>query len=139
MGMEGLGRAFNAVPIGHNVWIDLRDASGVTFLIHDPSGGTVTLDESPDGDTSQDLEAIDRWYTGTGTAGTWTLNTRPSPADDVVFASNAAAVFVGADQLSDGYRYVRCVGGTATAVVAVLHDLSVQRDPAELTSLAPPA
>lgn len=132
-GMEGLGRLFNVVPTADGVFIDMSLCSGVTFFC--VGADTYTVQEAQDaaGTGAQNLVAWDRWYTNAGAAGAtpWVLATDDTPAAAAAIAANAS-VFVSAARLSDGFEYVRCSSAAAGLVVAVLHDLRVRRDPANL-------
>lgn len=135
--MEGLGRIFNVVHEASGVHIPLSHAQGVTFFNFLAAGTqTVTLKESIDGASEQNLAVITKIYKGPGIGGTWTKVTQAAAAtyDNSTDATNdCIAIYVGADQLSAGFNCVEMTSGTGTCV-AVIHDLHVQRDPANLVS-----
>ncbi|HEY1380913.1 MAG TPA: hypothetical protein VGF55_29200 [Gemmataceae bacterium] len=136
-GQEGLGRLFNFVHQASGVHIPLDNASGITFFnFLDAGTQSVTLKESIDGASEQNLAVIDKLYKGPGIGGTWTKVTQAAAAtyDNSTDATNdCIAIYVGADQLSDGFNCVELTSGTGTCI-AVIHDLNVQRDPANLAS-----
>jgi hypothetical protein len=134
---EGLGRVFNVVPHASGVHIPLTDAKAISFVAYlDAGTQTVTLKESVDGVSEQNLAVIDRLYKGPGVGGTWTLVTQAAAAtfNLTTDATNDSIVFtVGGEQLSAGYN---CLELTADSgiVIAIIHDLKVMRDPALLVS-----
>lgn len=138
MGMEGLGRLFNVVREANGVHIPLTNAAGVTFLCFEADGSQiVTLKESVDGQSEQDLAVIDKVYKGPGIGGTWTKVTQAAAAtfdlaDDTT--NDCIALYVGADQLSAGFNCVELTNDGGSGVTAIIHDLSVQRAPENLAS-----
>lgn len=135
--MEGLGRIFNVVHEASGVHIPLTSAQGVTFLNFLAAGTqAVTLKESVDGASEQNLAVIDKIYKTPGVGGTWTKVTQAAAAtyDHSTDATNdCIAIYVGADQLSDGFNCVEMTSTTGTCV-AIIHDLAVQRAPENLAS-----
>jgi hypothetical protein len=135
--MEGLGRIFNVVHEASGVHIPLKGASGVTFISFLAAGTqSVTLKESKDGDSEQNLAVIDKLYKAPGIGGTWTKVTQTAAAtyDHSTDATNdMIAIYVGADQLSAAFNCVELTAATGTCV-AIIHDLVVQRDPANLAT-----
>ncbi|MEV0618548.1 hypothetical protein AB0I81_34835 [Nonomuraea sp. NPDC050404] len=134
--MEGLGRLFNVVAQASGVHIPLTNAQGVTFICFEDDGSqVVTLKESINGNSEQNLAVIDKVYKGPGVGGTWTKVTQAAAAtyDNVDDTTNdAVVVYVGADQLSDGYNCVELTNDGGNPVIAIVHDMNVQRDPANL-------
>lgn len=135
--MEGLGRLFNVVHEATGVHIPMDAASGVTFINFLAAGTqSITLKESIAGASEQNLAVIERLYKAPGIGGTWTLVTQSAAAtyDHSTDATNdMIAIYVGANELSAGYDSLEMTSGTGTCV-AILHDLVIQRDPANLKS-----
>ncbi len=80
---------------------------------------------------------IDKVYHGPGIGGTWTKVTQTAAAtyDNVDDGTNdCVAVYVGADELSATFNCVELTNDGAVGVSAVIHGLTVQRDPANLAS-----
>jgi hypothetical protein len=135
-GMEWLGRGGNVVAAASGVHIPMDQCSGITFFVFlDAGTETLTLKESIDGASEQNLASITKYYKGPGVGGTWTKVTQaagavvdPNPDDAV---NDCISVFVSAAQLSDGFN---CVELTASAgqCFAILHDLRVKRAPENL-------
>lgn len=133
--MEGLGRIFNVVAAASGIHIPMRQGTGVTFLSFlDAGTQTVTLKQSIDGASEVALTIVDKIHKAPGVGGTWTEVTQ-AVADNFNLTTDATndqfTIFVGADQLSDGYN---CVEGTAGSgiLIAIIHDLVVQRKPQNL-------
>jgi len=134
--MEGLGRIFNVVPTADAVEIDLRNAAGVTFICVGADTYTIREAQSGTGTGVQDLLAWEHWYTNSGAVGAtqWVEASDSTPAAAAVIAANAA-IYVDAKSLSDDFTHVQCNSTAAGLVVAIVHDLNVQRDPALLPVL----
>lgn len=140
--MEALGRLFNPVAIGDGVYVNLRDAQGVTFLCYlaAAAGDTYTLTEAKDaaGTGAQVLTTITRYHTSNGVGGAWTLNTQAAASTVVttaVTAQNGMVVEVEQAELSDLYKYVKLTSTGNGLVTPILRDLEVQRKPANLASV----
>ena len=135
--MEGLGRVFNVVPEASGVHIPLTHASAVTFVGFEADGSTIaTLLESIDGASEQALAVITTAYKAPGIGGTWTKVTQAAAStyDNADDATNDAWLFtVSGTELSDTFNCVEVTvdGGTC---IAIIHDLTMQRTPANLPS-----
>lgn len=144
MGMEGLGRLFNAIQPADDVYVSLENASGVTFIGFEVDGESqfqITTAENAGGDGSSTTGTLVDHYYGRSNdqaAGVW-HRTAVSPAASLVVAADVTedqvAIFVSADMLPDGHKYVKCTADGSGVVMAILHDLTVQRDPANLSSV----
>lgn len=144
MAMEGLGRSHNVVVEANDVYINLKDYGGVTFYGFEDGGNTtftITTATAVSGGTTATGDIITRYYTSNGVGGVWTERTQTAaetvePDDDAT--QDCVAVYVSAAMLPDGHKYVKMArdqaAGTGPTVVAVLDDLAVQRDPANLAS-----
>lgn len=132
-GQEGIGRLFNVVAQASGVHIPLRDAAGVTFFCFEDDGSQiVTLKESINGQSEQDLPIIDKVYKGPGVGGRWTKVTQAAAAtfdlsDDTT--NDCIAIYVPATALSDGYDCVELTNDGGNPVIAIIHDLAYQRAP----------
>jgi hypothetical protein len=134
--MKGLGRLFNVIPTADTVRINLEDAAAVTFVCTGDEAYTLQEAQTLAG-AGQDLDVVDRFYKGAAVGvGTWTLVEQT--ADAVVDPNGVAvAIFtVDAVSLSDGYKYVDVTAASTGLVTAIVHDLVVQRDPANLPALS---
>lgn len=151
--MEGLGAVFNVIKTASGLNIPLTRAGAVTFVFGDAGTGaaiaTVTQTDSNAVNSEIDLNVftvagvagsngVSRAFVGPDVGGTWTQD------GDAVFADNTfdlsdettndTGVFtVRATQLSDGYDQVQVTVDTGLCF-AIVHDLTVMRDPANLQS-----
>jgi len=137
MAMEGLGRVFNAVPVAAGAGISLKDAQGVTFICTGADTFTVTSSATHGGTYASPGNVIVRKQTNTSTAGgaKWVEATQ-SASNAVTIASGAVAFYVDANDLPASNAYVKVSVGASGLVTAIVHDLAVQRDPANLAALA---
>jgi hypothetical protein len=139
--MEALGRLFNVVAAASGVHIPLENASGVTFVCADAASGdqVATIKESIDGGSEQALDVDINPYVGPDIGGTWAAvaeqdDTFDMAAGSTGTATNDTLVFhIDAAQLSDGFNCVE-VAVDAGTCIAIIHDLTVQRAPANLAS-----
>jgi hypothetical protein len=139
--MEALGRLFNVVPVADGVEVNMRDASAVTFVCVGANAETFTLAEATDaaGTGAQTLATITRYYSGATSAGADAWVEETIAAGGVVTTTTAkpvAVIHVQQAEMSDGFDYLRVTSSSTGTVVAIVHDLNVQRDPANLPALA---
>ena len=132
--MRGLGRVFNVVPAASGVHIPLRDADAVSFVTFEDDGTTIaTIKSSIDGASEAALDCDVYPHKAPGVGGTWTAMAEQDDTLDLSDdTTNDAMVFtVTADQLPDGHNCVEVTvdGGI---LIAIIHDLKVQRKPANL-------
>lgn len=162
--MEGLGRLFDlscgiapvdlatAAVTGKRV--SLRNAGGVTVVFFKEAGAAseaTTLDlqehNASSGGTSQDLDVIDHyWLKSEATLDgdeTWSEVTQTAASEITPSASDTQQIlvfYVGAEQLSDDFDYISvnttdtATSGQLGSVLYILHDLAVQRTPANLVA-----
>lgn len=138
MGMEGLGSAFNVVPTADAVEVSLRDAQSVTFIGVGTDTFTVESATDAGGTGAASLSVLTHYYRNTSAAGAaaWTEVTQAVAATFSATSSGIAAAYVNANSLPAGADYVRCSSAGAGLVIAILHDLSVQRSPVNLPAAA---
>lgn len=134
--MKGLGRVFNVVPAASGVHIPLTNASAVSFVTYEDDGSTIaTIKESIDGASEAALDCDVYPHKAPGVGGTWTAMAEQDDTLDLGDdTTNDCMVFtVSAEQLSDGFNCVEVTvdGGIC---IAIIHDLMVQRDPANLAT-----
>lgn len=132
--MRGLGRVFNVIPAASGVHIPLKGATAISFVTYEDDGTTIaTIKESIDGDSEQALDCDVYPHKAPGIGGTWTaMDEQDDTLDLGDDTTNDAMVFtINAEQLSAGYNCVEVTvdGGIC---VAILHDLTVKRAPANL-------
>jgi hypothetical protein len=131
--MEGLGRLFNVVPIAAGRGLALNKASAVTFVCTGNDTFTITVAAGFAGSYATPGNIITRVYTNTATNGSaaWVKATQAA-ANTVVIASGSVAFTVFGSQLPDPKNYVKVSVAASGLVMAILHDLTVQRAPANL-------
>ena len=135
--MKGLGRLFNVVAVASGLSISLKNASGVTFIGKQDTAATVyTFTQTIAGASSVTLLLDPDYYAGGGIGGVWThvaaTGTKIATLTKGAGAGeNCICFYVGANELTDGYDSVKCTAGGGT-LVAIVHDLLIQRDPANL-------
>lgn len=131
-GMLGLGRVLNVIPIAAANAFSLQGASAVTFVVTGNDTFTLKAASSFAGSYSN-LAVITLTYTNTQTNGTaaWVKATQAAAA--TVTQSSGTTVFeVYTSQLSDPNDYLKVTVAASGLVTAILHDLTVQRAPANL-------
>lgn len=138
-GMEGLGRVFNVVPAAKTLYINMRDCSAISFICTSANSDSFNFQEAKDsaGTGVQDLGAvIKQYYVTTDTDGSaaWAKVTQAA-ADETgtVATGSVACVTIFCSMLDDLFDYVSCTASSTGTVIAILHDLTVQRTPANLS------
>lgn len=132
--MEGLGRLFNLVgsSIAANRRVYVGDTTGFALVVVNPAANLVTVQQHTlqAAGTTAALNFTKR-YAQTG--GVWTVATQasgntftPAGTEDLV------VIEFSANGLADGMKYVSAAIATAGELVWLLHDLAVQRAPANL-------
>lgn len=128
--MDALGRLINVVPTADGVEVNMRDYQAVTFVC--VGADTYTVQEATDaaGGGATNLVVLDRHYTNAGAVGaTAWVEVLNDPALAAIVVAANAVLHVDASQLSAGFKFVRCSSTAAGLVIAILHDLKVQRRP----------
>lgn len=136
-GMEALGRLFNIVPVADGTFVNLTKASGVTFIGVKSGGDTYTVQSSATASGGADLDTVVHWYEMSAADGsvTWTKHADQVADAAVVTTAFVASIFVSATALPAGHKYVKCTSTSTGLVYAIVHDLAVQRTPANLAAL----
>lgn len=149
---EGLGRVFNVIHQASGLDVPLTKAAAVSFVSFVATGDqvlTFTQTDSTGVNAEIDLEIFtfggvtapatpSRIHAGPGVGGGWVA--KAATADSVFTNADATndqvVITVRAEQLSDGYDRVQCTvsGGAGSTCIAVIHDLAVQRKPANFQS-----
>ena len=139
---EALGRLINAHYPADDVYISLKDASGVTFFVHEVDGATqaqITFSSDAAGSATSTPNVVDHYYGKSAdvSSGVWHKTTMS--AGSLVTAADGTedlvAIEILASMCPDGKPYVKCTADGAGIVFAVLHDLAYQRTPANLRSV----
>lgn len=138
-GMEALGRVIDVVPIASGAYISMKNASGITFVCTGADTFTVREAKDASGTSVQNIgNVITRYYQNTSTAGGagWTKQTQAGSYQVVQGSNYTTVIEVFGSQMDDGFPYVYCHAGGSGLVTAILHDLTVQRSPANLATLS---
>lgn len=146
-GMEGLGRVFNVVQLADTVPINISGCSAISYIVQASGASSVALTAAKTFSGSYDnfttangFGQTTRWYQTTSDAGTaaWTKQTAVWTTNSIALAGTTGytSVFtVFGSQMADGYIYLKATC-TNASVVAILHDLTYQRKPANLAILS---
>jgi hypothetical protein len=138
-GMEGLGRLIDQIPIAAGQAFKFRGASAILFTCTGADTFTITNSSTYGGSYTSPGAIITSFYQRADTNGThaWTLQTQA--ASNAVVQANAGyttAFEVFTSKLVDPNDYIKVTAGASGLVIATLHDLVVQRKPANLEILA---
>ena len=136
--MEGLGRVFNVLAVADDVYVSLKDASAVSFVCTLAAGDTWTITEAKDaaGTSAAVLATVTRYHVSATVGAVWAEVTQAAGSAFTTSSSqDVAVVTIHAAELSDGFDYVKCASTSTGTVVAILHDLMVQRAPELLPAL----
>jgi len=136
--MEGLGRLFNVLPVADDVYVSLKNASAVTFVGVNAAGDTWTLTEAADaaGTGAAVLSTIDRYVVSATNGAVWQELTQVvGSAVTTTSSQDVIVIHVGEAELSAGKDWIKLASTSTGTVVAILHDLNVQRAPSKLPAL----
>ena len=146
-GMQGLGRVFNIVPVANGVALNMSQCSAITFVGTNDDTYTLTVATTFAGSYQAYSFFTPNWvpittgYTnadnGAGT-GKWVKTTQTAASTFVTATDIAGAFTLFGSQMPAGYDYVKCTltHNDGIGVVAILHDLTVQRGPANLAAVS---
>lgn len=145
-GMDGLGRVFDVVQTASGNGISLKNASAVSFVCKASGASSIAVTAAKTYGGSYDawttasgFGQTTRWYQNTVADGTaaWTKQTASWSSNTLTLAGTSgyvSIVTIYGSQLADLYCYIKATGTNCT-IVALLHDLTVQRAPANLALL----
>ncbi|HEU5429557.1 MAG TPA: hypothetical protein VFU74_21940 [Actinocrinis sp.] len=144
-GMQGLGRVFDVVHDASGNMFSFKNASAVTFISKSSGSNTLTLvaakvfgGSTTAWTTANGFGQTGFYYENAGAIGTaaWTKQTASWSSNVLTLGTSGKVdvVTVYTSQVADTYAYIQ---GTAAAgdLIAVLHDLTVSRDPRNLAIL----
>lgn len=136
---DPIGRLFNLVHTADAVYVNLKDAGAVTFVGQLDAGDTFTITEATAfaGTGAQVLTKITKFNTAAKDgSGAWTTTSQAAASTAVTGDSKVITITIRAEQLSDGYSYIKCASTSTGTVMAIVHDLKSQRTPANLPAVA---
>lgn len=136
--MEALGRTINVAPIVDGVGISLKSAEAVTFVCTGADTYTITVADALAGSYATPGAIISTYYQAAATNGTaaWTKITQAASNAVVQASAYTTVITVHATSLPDGKTHVKCTSTASGLVTAIVHDLHVQRTPANLPILS---
>jgi len=143
---EGLGRLFDVEPqisylAGTVKPVNLKDAAGVTFVCFVPGGGGdifIVKQSAVKGSGFAAFNPITRYYNKSALDGTaqWTdSGDLAASLGTIQIGSGCVAFYVDAADTPSENPYVEVAPGTSGIVIAIVHDLLVQRQPKYLRAL----
>jgi hypothetical protein len=137
-GMEGLGRVLDVIPIAAGAGFKFRGASAVLFVCTGNDTFTITASSTFGSGYATPGNLISHFYQRADTNGTHAWTRQTQTASNAVVQSNAGyttAFEVLTSMLADPNDYIKVSVGGSGLVTAILHDLTVQRKPANLEIL----
>jgi hypothetical protein len=136
--MEALGREFNVVPIAAGRGIALKGATGVTFVCTGADTFTLTSSATFGGSYVTPGNIVDHFYQAAATNGSAAFTRQAQTASNAVVqgGANTTVIEVSANSLPDTHTYIKCTASATGLVTAIVHDLEVQRKPANLPALS---
>lgn len=143
-GMEGLGRVFNVVPIAAGVGLRISAAGAITYVTTGNDTFTLTAATAFAGSYATPGTITANVYKAAATNGTaaWVRDNTLISTNTVVSGGAIATcftitgAFIHGSAANSGKMYVKLSVGGAGLVCAILHDLAVQRTPANLAILS---
>lgn len=134
---EALGRTFNIIPVADGVFVNLSNASGVTFIGVKSGGDTYTVQSATAATGGADLDVVEHWYESTAADGSvgWSRHADQVADAAVVSTAFVVGIEVNSQSLPAGHKYVKCTSTSTGLVYAIVHDLAVQRKPSNLAAL----
>lgn len=136
MGMIGIGKDFNFVPIAAGALISMKDCDGIIFVVTGSDTFTLATANTYNGSTTN-LATITSYFTCTSTSGgaKWVAASQAAAAT-LVIASGAAFFYVDDADLPASAQYISLSAAASGLVYAIPQGLLVQRDPASLRQLS---
>lgn len=146
-GMQGMGRVFDVVHDASGNMFTTKNCSAVSFIVKSSGAASLAVvaaktfgGSTQNWTTANGFGQTGFFYQNTVTNGTagWTKQTATWTTNSVALAGTTGytSVFcIYTSQYADGYDYIQVTGTNTTTVIALLHDLTVQRTPANLLTL----
>ena len=133
-GMEGLGRIIDVVPIAAGVGISMRDCSAITYICTGADTFTLTMSATFAGSYTTPGNVFNHYYQAAATNGTaaWTKQTQSASNAVVQASAYTTAITLLSGMIPDPQMYAKLTASASGLVTAILHDLVVQRKPANL-------
>jgi hypothetical protein len=136
--MEAIGRLLDILPVADDVYVSLRDAGAVTFVGVLTTGDTWTITSATDASAggAAVLSTVDRYLVRTTVGSAWQVLTQAvGSAVTTTSAQDVVAIHISAAELPAGHDWVKCTSTSTGIVIAIIHDLKVQRSPQLLPAM----
>lgn len=135
--MQALGRLFDIVAVADDVYINMSQCGGVSFLGILAAGDTWTLTEATTaaGGSAAALATITGSFVQTTGAGAdvWVELTQAAASTEVTSsAQDVVVIHVDVEEMSAGFDFLKLASTSTGTVTAILTDLKVQRKPTNL-------
>lgn len=146
-GMQGLGRVFDVVHDASGNMVSLKHASSISFVVKSSGAASLAVvaaktfgGSTTNWTTANGFGQTGFWYQAAAVNGTaaWTKQTAVWTTNSIALAGTTgytSVLTVYASQFADLYDYIQVTGTNTTTVIALLHDLTVQRTPPNLAKL----
>lgn len=148
-GMQGLGRVYDVIVVASGQYFSMKNASAVSLVCKASSTTTTSValvaattfaaGTTANWTTANGFGQTSYYWQNTSNQGTaaWTKQTATWSSNSVTIGATSGYVSVidiYTSQFADTYCYLAATGTNCT-ITAVLHDLTVQRNPANLAIL----
>jgi hypothetical protein len=137
-GMEGLGRVLDVIPIAAGQAFKFRGASAITVVCTGNDTFTITASSTYGGSYTSPGNLINHYYQRADTNGTHAWTKQTQTASNAVVQANSGYTTVAeilTSTISDPNAYIKVSAAASGLVTVILHDLTVQRKPANLEIL----
>lgn len=146
-GMQGLGRVFDVVHDASGNMFTLKNASAVSFIVKSSGAASLAVvgakvfgGSTTNWTTANGFGQTGFWYQNINVNGTtgWTKQNSVWTTNSIALAGTTgytSVLTVYTSQFADQFDYIQATGTNTSTVIAVLHDLVVARDPANLLIL----
>jgi hypothetical protein len=136
--MEGLGRVFNVVADAEGTAIDSANASALAFVLVGADTYTFQTSALATGASPTNHDVVRVWENDEADGSdTWELRVQTASEDVVVGGdTDVAVVHIDVKGIADGDRWVLVSSAATGEVVAIVYDLTVQREPSNLPVLS---
>lgn len=146
-GQYGMGRVFDVVHDASGNMLTLKNASAVSFIVKSSGAASLAVVAAKVYGGSTTTWTIGNGFgqtpvfyqntTVNGTAG-WTKQTATWTTNSVALAGTTgytSVITIMTSQFADTFQYIQATGTNTTTCIALVHDLTVARTPANLALL----
>lgn len=144
---QGLGRVFDVVHDASGNMFSMKNANAVSFIVKSSGAASLAVvaaksfgGSTTNWTTANGFGQTSYFWQQAGVVGTavWTKQTATWTTNSVALAGTTgytSVITIYGTQFADGYDYIQATGTNTTTVIALLHDLAVQRVPTNLVKL----